>query len=756
MKFVFVILSLCFVICIQLFAQTNVNVIPKPVNVKEYKGEFIFNSSTQVVAITELTNETVNQFNDFLNLYYGFKINIIKDSKPGKGKIFIKLTKDSIPGYYKIRIDSDEIEISGSEVGICYAFQTLKQLLKPAGKNLALINSCEISDFPRYQWRGMHLDVSRHFVNVDSVKKYIDYISFYKMNVFHWHLTDDQGWRIEIKKYPNLTKIGGYRNGTLIGSYSVTPQQFDTIRYGGYYTQQQIKDVVEYAKKKHVTIVPEIEMPGHALAAISSYPEYSCTNGKFEPAKLWGVFDDVFCAKDSTINFLTDILNEVMDLFPGEYIHVGGDECPKTRWKTCANCQNVIKREGLKDEAQLQSYFIKRIEKVVNSKGKKLIGWDEILEGGLAPNAAVMSWRGIQGGIDAAKQGHYVVMTPGSHCYFDHYQGSPKSEPLAIGGYTTVEKVYSYEPTPTELSADEQKYILGAQGNVWTEYMPNFKHVEHMIFPRICALSEVLWSQKENRNWDEFKIRLSKQFILLDKMGINYSKAMYEVSASFSPLNDGVSVNLKSGLSDGKILYTIDNSEPNINSTVFNNNIYVKNDLTIKTACFDSKKQLSPILEQSFVITKSTGKKITMAVEPNKSYNNGGSFTLVDGIVGKIPWYSKEWLGFSGDNLDAVIDLGKEENLQSVIVDVLLAESSWIYLPESIEVFISNDGINFISVSKVDNEKIKAFGRAIEIPMGNSKTRYVKVFVKNSGIIPAGKSGEGHNAWLFVDEIQIR
>ena len=480
----FVLFSLLFVNCFLLFAQTNVNVIPKPVKVKEYKGEFIFNSSTQVVVISELTNETVAQFNDFLNQYYGFKIKITKDSKQGKGKIFIKITKDSIPGYYKIRIDSDEIQISGSEIGICYAFQTLKQLLKPAGKNLALINSCEISDFPRYKWRGMHLDVARHFVTVDSVKKYIDYISFYKMNVFHWHLTDDQGWRIEIKKYLKLATVGGYRNGTLIGSYSVTPQKFDTIRYGGYYTQQEIKDVVDYARKRHVTIVPEIEMPGHALAAISAYPAYSCTGGKFEPAKLWGVFDDVFCAKDSTINFLSDILNEVMDLFPGEYIHVGGDECPKTNWKTCKNCQNVIKREGLKDEGELQSYFIKRIEKIINAKGKKLIGWDEILEGGLAPNAAIMSWRGTQGGIDAAKQGHYVVMTPGSHCYFDHYQGSPKSEPLAIGGYTTVEKVYSFEPTPIELSESNQKYILGAQGNVWTEYITSFKHVEHMIFPR--------------------------------------------------------------------------------------------------------------------------------------------------------------------------------------------------------------------------------------------------------------------------------
>lgn len=749
-------LSLILLLSVIAKSQPDLMLIPKPSISVLNNGHFVISSSTVCVIDNKSIVNSINLFNEFLKLYYGFSIEISKSKEITNNIITIEFLQNKPLGYYEIEVQKDKIEIKGSEDGIFYAFQTIKQLINKTSDNKVELPCCLIKDYPRFSWRGMHLDVSRHFVTIDSVKKYIDYLSSYKMNVFHWHLTDDQGWRIEIKKYPKLTQIGGYRNGTLIGSYSVTPQKFDTIRYGGYYTQLQIKEVVAYAKLRHVTIVPEIEMPGHAMTAIAAYPEYSCTRCNIEPAKLWGVFDDVFCAKDSTINFLTDVLSEVMDLFPGQYVHIGGDECPKTRWKTCKNCQEIIKRESLNDENELQSYFIKRIEKFVNSKGKKIIGWDEILDGGLAPNAAVMSWRGTQGGIDAARQKHYVVMTPGSYCYFDHYQGSPKSEPLAIGGYTTVEKVYSFEPVPSELSNEESGYILGAQANVWTEYITSFKHVEYMVFPRICALSEVLWSKKEDRNWDEFKVRLTNHFKLLNKQEINYSKAMFEVVSAVSAETNGVLVNLKSGFTDGRILYTLDNSEPDFNSAVFTNNISVNENLTLKAACFDKQKQLSPVFEQSFIITKSTGKKITLTREPNKVYNNGGAFTLVDGIVGKIPWYGKEWLGFSGDNMEAIIDMGNEEFMQLVIIDVLLAESSWIYLPESIEVFVSNDGVDFISVANADSEIIKNSGRAIQMPLKNTKARYVKIIVKNSGTIPEGKPGEGNKSWLFVDEIQIK
>ena len=344
----------------------------------------------------------------------------------------------------------------------------------------------------------------------------------YKMNTFHWHLTDDQGWRIEIKKYPKLTEIGAYRNGSMVGHYS--DQKFDDKRYGGFYTQDDIKEIVAYANQRHITVVPEIEMPGHAVAALAAYPEYSCTGGPFEVGKIWGVLDDVFCPKDETFTFLENILSEVIDLFPSKYIHIGGDECPKVRWKACPKCQQRMKTENLKDEHELQSYFIQRIEKFVNAKGRKIIGWDEILEGGLAPNAAVMSWRGTEGGIAAAKEKHYVVMSPGSHCYFDHYQGEPKNEPIAFGGYTPVEKVYSFNPTPKELSADEAQYILGAQANLWTEYIETPSHVEYMIFPRMLALSEVVWGTSNPEKLADFQNRMIQHFDIFDKKGINYSK----------------------------------------------------------------------------------------------------------------------------------------------------------------------------------------------------------------------------------------
>ncbi|MEZ4806907.1 MAG: beta-N-acetylhexosaminidase [Flavobacteriales bacterium] len=372
--------------------------------------------------------------------------------------------------WYRLEVGAGGITISApSERGLYRGSRTLAQLLEQ-GSEVSSLPCLTITDHPRFPWRGMHLDVVRHFFPVDFVKRYIDLLARYKMNSFHWHLTDDQGWRIEIKSRPKLTEVGAWRSGSQVGPYARL--EFDTVRYGGYYTQDEIREVVAYAAARHINVVPEIEMPGHALAALAAYPQVGCTGGPYAVNRGWGVFEDVFCAgNDSTFSLLEDVLTEVMELFPSPYIHIGGDECPKERWKECPKCQARMKAEGLKDEHELQSWFIQRIERFVNAKGRKIIGWDEILEGGLAPNAAVMSWRGTEGGVAAAKSGHYAVMSPGSHCYFDHYQGDPANEPLAFGGYTTVQKVYSYEPIPAELNAEEAKYILGAQGNLWTEYI---------------------------------------------------------------------------------------------------------------------------------------------------------------------------------------------------------------------------------------------------------------------------------------------
>jgi hexosaminidase len=603
----------------------------------------------------------------------------------------------------------------------------------------------------------MHLDVSRHFFPKEFIKRYIDFLALYKMNMFHWHLTDDQGWRIEIKKYPKLTEIGSWRNGTLIGHYSQFPHRYDSTRYGGYYTQDDIKEIVEYAEKRYITIVPEIEMPGHSLAALASYPEYSCTGGPFEVANEWGVFEDVYCPREETFKFLEDVLTEVMELFPGKYIHVGGDEVPKDSWKQCKDCQELMKKEGLKDENELESYFIRRIEKFINSKGRTMIGWDEILEGGLAPNAVVMSWRGTKGGIEAARQNHDVVMTPGGYCYFDHYQGNPKFEPIAIGGYTPVEKVYSFEPTPDSLTQEEQKHILGAQGNVWTEYIPAAGQVEYMVFPRVCALSEVLWSPKEQRNYDNFKKRLIQHFALLDKLGINYSRAIYEMKTSTGPLDtkNGISLTLGSDFTDGKIYYTIDGTEPTLSSFNYTSPIKITKNALIKAAYFENNVRKSNIIEQQFYINKVTGKSITLKDPPDNRYNYGGSFTLVDGIKGMIPWYGKEWLGFKGTDCDAVIDLGKTESFSKVSIDVLNDDGRWIYLPKKVELYISDDGINFTKVKDVQESEIAEMKREIEIEIGEVSARYVRIAAENFGMVPSGKPGEGHSAWLFVDEITI-
>lgn len=502
-------------------------IIPAPVSYQENDGYFKLNGST---IITTPANYQKAGFVASLKKGIELRCGLKLESSPIKNQavkgIIFNLKKDLNihPEGYKMVIGKKTITIeASSEAGLFYAVQSLLQLIPTESKSKSIKIKCsEINDYPRFAWRGLHLDVCRHFMPKEFVLKYLDYMALHKLNRFHFHLTEDQGWRIEIKKYPELTTVGSFRSETLVG-HGAKSSIFDGVPHMGFYTQEDIKEIVRYAAERYITVVPEIEMPGHALAALASYPHLGCTGGPYKVATKWGVFDDVMCAgKESTFEFLENVLDEVIDLFPSELIHIGGDECPKTRWKACPLCQERIKSNGLKDEHELQSYFIGRIEKYLNSKGRQIIGWDEILEGGLAPNAAVMSWRGEKGGIEAAKMKHNVVMSPGSHCYFDHYQFDPQTEPLAIGGFTNLAKVYSYEPVPKELALEEQKYIMGAQANVWTEYIPNPEHAEYMVFPRVAALAEVVWSQKDKREYKDFKRRLDILVKLYDKMNINY------------------------------------------------------------------------------------------------------------------------------------------------------------------------------------------------------------------------------------------
>jgi len=517
----------------------KVSIIPQPVEIvmPEIAGKFVITKNTVIVLEGSGLEKSAASLNDYLLKLYGYKLTTAKQAV-AKNTIILNFERmdKQIPGAYTITVNKDGVYVAGdNETGVFYGIQTLLQLLPLQKEDSLDIPYVSIKDYPRFQYRGMHLDVGRHFFGVNDVKKYIDYLSYHKFNTFHWHLTEDQGWRIEIKKYPLLTSVGGFRNGTIIGHHPGTGN--DSLRYGGFYTQEEVKEIVKYAQDRYITIIPEIEMPGHSSAAIAAYPRLSCfpeestkissktpwsgsRTGK-QVQQTWGVFEDVYCPSDYTFTFLENVLDEVMQLFPSKYIHIGGDECPKEAWKRSAFCQKLIKEKKLKDEHGLQSYFIGTIEKYINSKGRKIIGWDEILEGGLAPNATVMSWRGEEGGIAAAKQRHDVIMTPGKFCYFDHSQ-TKNEDSVTIGGFLPPDTVYNYEPIPKELNEEEAKFVLGAQGNVWTEYIANMSKLEYMIFPRMSALSEVLWSPRERRDWNTFSSELTTLYKRYKFWGANY------------------------------------------------------------------------------------------------------------------------------------------------------------------------------------------------------------------------------------------
>ena len=533
-------------------AGQDVNIIPKPAELQLFKGTYTITPKTYIYIKDQSLRNAAGFFNDYLMQVYGFKLSVGNRNQT-ENTIWISSDKenDDAPGAHTLRIYANRISIGAENAkGAFYAVQSLIQLLPFNQSNKLSVPQLLLHDKPRFAYRGMMLDAGRHFYPVSVVKKYIDYLAYYKFNKFHWHLTEDQGWRIEIKKYPKLTSAGGWRNGTIIGHYPGKGN--DNQQHGGFYTQEEIREIVQYAAARYIDVIPEIEMPGHSCAAIAAYPALSCfpdeatkqyyskdcawagdTSGK-QVIQSWGVYNDVFVPSEYTFKFLQDVLDEVIALFPSQYIHIGGDECPKANWKRSAFCQQLIKEKGLKDEHGLQSYFIQRMEKYINSKGKKIIGWDEILEGGLAPNASVMSWRGEEGGIEAAKQNHDVIMTPGSHCYLDHSQ-SKNEDSVTIGGYLSLGKVYSYEPIPVSLNAEQAKHILGAQGNLWTEYISNTSKLEYMIFPRMIALSEVLWSPREKRDWKDFEKRLPSTLERLDKQKINYSKSYDEIKESILP-----------------------------------------------------------------------------------------------------------------------------------------------------------------------------------------------------------------------------
>ena len=740
----------------------TLSLIPYPAKVTTQKGTFEINADTKIVA-ADNAKKVADLFVKQINTATGFDIAYANDRSQNTIVFELDENIEHVEGYTLTVTNNEVLAKAKTEQGLFYAMQTLRQLLPKSIENKEvvanekwLIPAVEIVDEPRFSYRGMHLDEARHFHGMETVKSFIDQLAYHKMNHFHWHLTDDQGWRIEIKKYPKLTEVSSQRNGTLIGHYNDMPHQFDGEKYGGYYTQEQIKEIVAYAAERYITVVPEIEMPGHAQAVLAAYPEFSCEPEKtYEVWQIWGISDNVFCPNEATFTFLEGVIDEVVELFPSKYIHIGGDECPKTKWKESDFCQSLIKEKGLKDEHELQSYFIQRMEKYINSKGKQIIGWDEILEGGLAPNATVMSWRGIEGGIEAAKQQHDVIMTPTSHCYLDYYQSTHADEPLAIGGFLPLEKVYSFEPVPTELTADEAKYILGAQVNLWTEYIPTREQLEYMAFPRLCALSEVVWSPKEARDFEKFIPRITVHIERLKLMGVQSANHLYEIESKTESENGMVDLAL-STLAEAKIYYTTDGSEPTENATLFNKSIAISKTTTVKAQAFVNGEALGRGWEKTFEIHKAAGKKITFTEQPHEKYKGGGSASIINGILGSNERYGgTEWLGFEGINVEATIDFGAVTAISDFAFRNFDGEGQWIYLPKSVTLFASEDGETFSEIHKEVIEKTGEKVVTTSFQIEETKTRFLKVVFENYGIIPEGRQGGGNAAWLFVDEMII-
>ena len=736
-------------------------VIPIPQKIQAQKGQFEVTAKTLISAdVKDPQIDWVIQYlNGHLQTRMGWTLATSKSGKKSASAIYLKLLPGTVkPESYRLTIDSKETVIEGGDLaGLFYGVQSLIQLL-PDGDRL-ILPGLTVEDHPAFPYRGMHLDVGRHFFPVAFVKQYIDMLARYKMNRFHWHLTEDQGWRIEIKRYPKLQEVGAYRKETLIGHYGSQAPQYDGKRYGGFYTQEEIKEIVRYAQERFVTIVPEIELPGHAQAAIAAYPELGCTGKPVEVATQWGVFENVYCPSEATFEFLQNVLTEVMQLFPGKYIHIGGDECPKTQWKGSPVAQELIRKEGLKNEEELQSYFIRRIEKFLNANGRDIIGWDEILEGGLAPNATVMSWRGIEGGIEAAKQKHSVIMTPVSHCYFDYYQALHPEEPLAIGGFLPLEKVYSYDPIPDELSPEEAKYILGAQGNLWTEYIPDSDKAEYMAYPRMQALSEVVWSGEEKKNFPGFIQRLLVHLPRLEKEGITVANHLFDVNASVkSGDGKGVRVVLNNLAQTGVVRYTRDGSSPKAVSPAVDGDLPVNSDGNYRGRTFLEGTAIGREAGVQINLHYAAGRSISLATPPAKQYSGSGPGALINGVNGDAERFNDgEWLGFQGTDFEAVIDFGEPISFRKLVFRFFNSPQQWIYPPREVIVSTANFPEQFGQESQTRLVPPNAWsGKQLQSALiYNTKARFLKIKIPNFGIIPDGYPGAGKKAWLFVDEIVV-
>ena len=744
----------------------NYEVVPMPLEINTtQQASFLLKSG--VTVYYPAGNEKMQRNAEFLASYVKAQTGIelqVQAGEGGKGGIVLQLgLANDNPEAYQLKVDASQVVISSpSEAGVFYGIQTLRKAVDVAEGSNVELPAVEIKDQPRFGYRGMMLDVGRHFFSMDEIKTYIDMMALHNINRFHWHLSEDQGWRIEIKKYPKLTEIGSMRKETVIGHNS---GKYDGKPYGGFYTQEQAKEIVAYAAERYITVIPEIDLPGHMQAALAAYPELGCTGGPYEVWTQWGVSDNVLCAgNDQTIQFIKDVLAEIVEIFPSEYIHVGGDECPKVKWSTCPKCQARITALGLKSdnkhtkEERLQSYVIHEAEEFLNSKGRKMIGWDETLEGGLAPNATVMSWRGEAGGIEAAKQHHDVVMTPNTYLYFDYYQSKDtETEPMAIGGYLPIERVYSYEPMPKSLSPEEQKYIVGVQANLWTEYIPDFKQVQYMVLPRMAALSESQWCTPEKKNYEAFLQRVSRLVNIYAKNGWNYATHIFDVMLDLKPNTEtGTLDAVARTIDNAPIYYTLDGSEPTTASEKYTDVIKIDKPCTLRTVAIRPSGS-SKITKDEISFSKSSMKPITMLQPINKQYEFSGATVLVDGMTGNMNYKTGRWIAFYTNDLETVIDLKEATEISSMTLHTCVEKGDWIFDTRGITVSVSDDNQTFKEVASEAYPAMKESDPnqiyTHELKFDPVKTRYVKVKALSEQKIPSWHGGKGNPGFLFVDEI---
>lgn len=763
-----ILFSTCFYACSEKRTlNSDYEIIPKPLDVN-CKGDASFLLKDGVAVIYPENNQKMQDNAEFLVDYVEKQTGVKLTSHAGMpvdGAICLTLDlNDDNAEAYKLIVNDKRVCISGaSEAGVFYGIQTLRKSLPVAQDINVNLSAVEIYDKPRFAYRGAMLDVARHFYTVDEVKTFIDMLALHNINRFHWHLTDDQGWRIEIKKYPKLMSVASERKETVVGRwYSGI---YDGKPYGGYYTQDELRDVIDYAAKRHITIIPEVDLPGHMQAALTAYPELGCTGGPYEVRTIWGVSQDVLCVgNDFTLQFVKDVLFEVADIFPSEYIHIGGDECPKVRWEKCPKCQERIKSLGLKSDAKhtkeqrLQSYMIQEAAKYLKEKGKRIIGWTEILEGGLVPDATLMSWIGESGGIEAAHQHHDVIMTPNTYLYFDYYQSKKvEDEPLAIGGYLPIEKTYNYEPMPKELTKEEQQYIKGVQANLWTEYIPVFSQVQYMVLPRLGAAAEVQWTDPSKKDYKDFLRRVPHLVAVYDCYGWNYATHVYDVNVDMKAdtVNHVLNVQL-STMADDPIYYTLDGQDPTEKSLKYTKPFTIDQSVVLKTMAVHPDRT-SKISVDTIRFNKATLKPVVL-LQPNESrFSPDGPVVLVDGRNGNHSFDTGAWLAVAGNDLEAVINMQAETILSSASVHVYVRKDAWLFDARGFSVSVSSDNKNYKEVASQEYKQMQESDSdgiiEHELSFDPCKATYVKIKVISEKSMPDWHWDAGKAPFLLVDEI---